>query len=266
MQVSAAIKQAVEAKITECLTKATQRYKCTFQRPTVSYDKSGTVAGTANYTTWHVQFNPVLLMENQAEFIAQTVPHEIAHLITDRVYPHAHRPTGGWFTGAKRSVHGTEWQSVMRVLGADPRRCHQYDVSSAQTKVKNKYHYTCKCNGDKANHFVGPKVHAKVQAGARYTCRNCRAAIVLVQAVGKLTYQQAREAVKTPVAPKPKATPVAAKPAVAGSKFEQCLAVYKSNAHLERSEIAALFVKQVGMTPAGANTYYYKCKALEQNG
>ena len=113
---NAAIKARVEAKVAECIATVERKYNVTFRKPVISYNVRGTTAGKAFYTRWIVDFNPVLLAENVEEFLEDTVPHEVAHLATELIYPHAHR--GGF--GTKRRPHGSEWKSIMRSLGADP--------------------------------------------------------------------------------------------------------------------------------------------------
>lgn len=47
---------------------------------------------------------------------------------------------------------------------------------------------------------------------------------------------------------------------VRGSKKELAMAIYNANKDEPKSHVVELFVKQLGMTPAGASTYYYNCK------
>lgn len=94
------IRNRVTTKIQHGIDLAKRRYNVDIRMPTVVYTKRGTTAGTANYRTWTINLNPVLLVENTDKFIERTVPHELAHLICDLVYPHAHRPG----RGVKRDV------------------------------------------------------------------------------------------------------------------------------------------------------------------
>lgn len=58
-------------------------------------------------------------------------------------------------------------------------------------------------------------------------------------------------------------TPVKRKPAnkgKAGSKKDRAIALYKENKEKSRKEIIELFVSQLGMTTAGASTYYSMAK------
>lgn len=257
MNVTNAVRERVAKKLKECVGIFEAHYGVKFKRfPTVSYDLKGTTAGTANYVSWHIRLNPVLLMENVEDFLTRTVPHEFAHLACDQLYPEAHRPNGAGFRmyGArqKREVHGPKWQSIMRVLGADPSRCHSYDVANVKGK-KASFTYQCtRCN----NTFsLGPQRHAKLQRNPRaYTCK-CRGELKLL--VNR--------------APAPAAKPAAKQPEVkmpaAGTKQDRALALFKQYQSLyNRTQMIYVFVNELDMTPAGASTYYYNCVKLYNAG
>lgn len=48
----------------------------------------------------------------------------------------------------------------------------------------------------------------------------------------------------------------------AGTKLEQAVAIFKANQKATRQELIAAFVKQLGMTPAGASTYANQVKKV----
>lgn len=261
MEVTAEMKAKVEAKLRECITIAERTYNTTIKFPTVRYDLRGTTAGWAHYSTWSVNFNAVLMVENFESFLENTVPHEIAHLITDQVYPEAHKrgaPTmtrNGVFRRGKRSPHGAEWQSVMRVLGCEPRRTHDYDTSNA--RIRERKSYTYKCNGCGAEMQLGPKRHAREQSSpGSYWHSSCG------RYTGKLTLVTSKLPAAT-VHAKP-AAPAAPK-AGTGSKLERCYNTYKAHPTLSRAQLIQHFI-QLGCTPAGAATYYVTCKKMYNEG
>ena len=47
-----------------------------------------------------------------------------------------------------------------------------------------------------------------------------------------------------------------------GAKKEMAESLFKENKNKSKQEIMDIFMEQVGMTPAGASTYYYNCKNL----
>lgn len=250
--ISAATKQRVETKINACIATIEKKYKVTFKKPAVHYNVRGTTAGKAWTKKWIVGFNAVLLNENTDDFIARTVPHEIAHLATELIYPHAHVRT----RGTKRSPHGSEWASIMVVLGADVKRCHSYDTTNAQVKRSVSYDYKCACCG--AAITLGPKRHAKMLKDPhQYTHTKCgRIHGKLIPATPKV---EAPKAIK-PVITVPK--PVKTHAPAVGTKMAQCYRLFENYPGYSRAEMINVFVQEVGMTPAGAATYYANCKKL----
>ena len=120
------------------------------------FSKSG-VAGKAWYSLHKVEFNEILALENPDTF-ETTIGHEIAHLVTNQLYPNA------------KQHHGPEFKHVMETLGYDPRTYHSYDVASVTTKrVKTRYEYVCNSCG-KDYQVAGP-THKKIQSIGGYKCK-----------------------------------------------------------------------------------------------
>ena len=249
--ITEAIKKRVDTKIDQCIATIEKKYNVKFKKPAVHYNVRGTTAGKAWYTKWIVGFNPVLLNENVDDFIARTVPHEIAHLATELVYPHAHR--AGF--GKKRSPHGMEWASIMTVLGADASRCHTYNVENARVRRVNTYSYMCGCCGHKFE--VGPKRHAKLQRGVAMwhpACGKGRGNLVpVVEATKPVQVIQPVKTVSKPVAPTVPA---------GETKLARCYRLFENYPGYTRAEMINVFVKECDMTVAGASTYYAKCKQM----
>jgi len=207
MQVTKEVRQRVESKIREGLDKAKAYYGHGFDMPKIQYTKRGTTAGTANHRTWTVNFNPILLMENQDDFIERTVPHELAHLIDYKVNPHNFESdvkwTGRGYRRTKRNIHGADFKFIMeRVLGADDAtRCHNYDVSRAAIKKSTSYEYRCTCGCGKIT-TLGAKRHQKEQAhpGTYWLRGHGKAKLELVNGS---TSTAMTAAAQTPVPPSP---------------------------------------------------------------
>lgn len=251
MQVTQDVKARVVAKLQEGIAIANKRYNLALQMPHIDYKLTGATAGKAYLRKWSVSFNAILLMENIDAFIARTVPHELAHLITDMVYPHVHTRS----FGTKSQPHGSHWQSVMRVLGvSDITRCHSYDVSNSKRQV-SRTSYVYACVGCNYKYTMGAKRHQRMQRDPNaYWCR-CRSAKGT-----KLVYMHANNPVKT-VSPTitvstPKQT------SGNGSKLDSCRAIYAANTGLTRQQMIQLFVAKAGCTPAGASTYYNTCRKI----
>jgi SprT protein len=156
---------AVEA-IKEGLAKATAHYKRAFPFPTLSFDLRGRTAGQAVHRQngiekFHIRLNAQLFKENQNEFITRTIPHELAHLISFRVY------------GSAGLGHKTLWKGVCRVLGMkDVTRCHRYKVTPAWTRRKlERFNFGCGCQV----HFLTKIRARRIQLGTRsYRCKACK--------------------------------------------------------------------------------------------
>lgn len=262
--ITTAIKQKVTDKLKACIAIANKRYGIDVKFPNVVYQKRGTTAGTANYRTWTIDLNPVLLVENLDDFIEDTVPHELAHLVTNMVYPHAHKRV----YGQKRSPHGSEWQSVMRVLGANPSRCHSYDTSNARTRTKASYDYKCNCCGQVIK--LGPKRHAQEQRQPGWYnhggCGRTAGKLTLVTDKAPVATTHTKPAQLPPMnlhnvpAPAPKKAPEA------GSKISKCYSMFKQYPGLSRKEMINHFVQLCDCTAAGASTYYATCKKMYDSG
>ncbi len=249
--ITEAIKKRVDTKIEQCIATIEKKYNVKFKKPAVHYNVNGTTAGKAFLKTWIVGFNPVLLSENVDTFLARTVPHEIAHLATELIYPHAHR--GGY--GKKRELHGPHWASIMTALGVtDIGRCHSYNVENARVKRTTTYSYKCKCCGHKFE--LGPKRHAKIQAGATYwhpACGKGRGQIVPDSVAALTTEIKTVKTVSKPVTPTVPA---------GETKLARCYRLFENYPGYTRAEMINVFVQECDMTVAGASTYYAKVKQM----
>lgn len=243
MQVPASVKQQVKAKIQQCIDIANERYDHNFTMPTIVYKKRGTTAGTANHRTYTIDLNPTLLMENLDAFMARTVPHEFAHLVDGIVNPHTRM-------GRKRSVHGPSWKRIMMMFGADPSRCHSYDVTNAKKSSRKTTKHVWVCGCGEATMELGAKRHAKQLARKPFYVRGHT-----IARCGEYKYMGIEGQEQMPVA---KAAD-AKKPGGSKSKLDQCRELYANNRHKSRTSIILLF-QAAGCTKAGAATYYAKIR------
>lgn len=249
--VDATLKAKVEAKVAQCIQVIETTYNVQFKKPAITFDVRGTTGGKAYTTKWIVAFNSVLLSENGDAFIQSTVPHEVAHLATELIYPHAHRR--GF--GQKRSPHGREWASIMRALGADANRCHTFDTTNARVKKTTSFAYKCPNCGQ--GFSLGPKRHKKQQNGGTYYHPACGAGI------GRLVLASA------PATPAPMIKPVVAVPTVSKpsvpqgeTKMAKCYRLFENYPGYSRAEMINVFVQECDCTPAGASSYYSTIKKM----
>lgn len=148
----------LRAKVLSCYLLAEQYYLKSFPRPELLINLRGFSAGVAELQKNRLRFNAVLLQENQAAFLAEVVPHEVAHLLAWQLYGRNIRP------------HGIEWQQIMQqVFQQTPYRTHSFDVKRA---AKVAYLYACACEGKQ--HALTLRRHNWIVGGRRYICLQCK--------------------------------------------------------------------------------------------
>lgn len=163
-----ALQQQCIDKLAECYEKATQIFpnNMFMSLPTIDFEARGQKAGCAYLFKNHISINPVFLVE-QADnnFIEDTIPHELAHLIAFNMYGH--------------KGHGKPWKSVMIKLGYEPERCHSYDTTNAKVRHTKKARFTCGCPGKVGTiGMIRAKRHLR---GERlFSCKTCREQIVII--------------------------------------------------------------------------------------
>ena len=90
-------------------------------KPRIKFDLKGTVGGQACYPNV-IRVNLPLLVNNEDDYLIQTIGHEYAHLLTNTI-------------SGEAKPHGIEWKRVMWSFDLEAKRCHNYD-----TDLKKQYH------------------------------------------------------------------------------------------------------------------------------
>ncbi|HYA39462.1 MAG TPA: SprT-like domain-containing protein [Candidatus Methylomirabilis sp.] len=145
------------AAVEACYRRAEIHFRRRFERPRLAFNLRGMAAAVAHTTGNAIRINRPLLERNIEDFLGNTVPHEVSHLLAHRL----HGPT--------IAPHGAQWAAIMReVFGLEPRRCHDYDVRPGMTAA---YRYHCSCPD---GHTLGTRRHRNALRGRRYYCRRCR--------------------------------------------------------------------------------------------
>jgi SprT protein len=152
----------VETKVLEVYELAQIKFGRTFELPQISFELGGKrTAGVANSYRNQIVINPKFLIEFPEQILSRTVGHEIAHLLTDTLYPRAKRH------------HGPEWKYVARSINIEDTRCHSMILS----EVKNKgFQYKCPCH----TYWLSSIKHRRAQYGTNYCCPTCKQKIVWV--------------------------------------------------------------------------------------
>lgn len=132
-----------------------------FELIPVVFDLTGRAAGMYRVSTQRrvIRYNPYLFAKYFDDNLTVTVPHEVAHYITDQVYGLSNiRP------------HGAEWKRLMQAFGADASRTCAYDLSGVPIRTYKRHRYRCGCT----THHLTARRHNKVRRGTtRYYCRQC---------------------------------------------------------------------------------------------
>jgi len=126
------LRQKVGMAVEESFVKAEKHYKKKFPRPEVRFDIRNTNGGEAWLHRNLIRLNLTFLVENEKDFLASTVPHEVAHLVAHHVYDS--KP----MNGKKVKPHGKEWAEVMGVLDLQPKTKHTYDLTSLDLHKKKR--------------------------------------------------------------------------------------------------------------------------------
>ena len=114
------MKERATRKVWMVLEELNEEYNAEFDFPRIEWVICGSTAGRAWLGQWRIQLNEQLCKENMEDFMNDTIPHEVAHLIAYKVFGD--------------DGHGDGWKSVMRALGLNPSRCHNYDTSKVDGK------------------------------------------------------------------------------------------------------------------------------------
>ncbi|MFZ0469353.1 MAG: SprT-like domain-containing protein [Thiogranum sp.] len=150
----------------DCLQRAERLFNLGHKPIPVRFDLSGRAAGMYRVARREavIRYNPYIFARYFEHGLQVTVPHEVAHYITDRLYGIAHvRP------------HGREWRAVMQALGAQPRASARFDLSGIPQRRHRRFGYACDCD----THQLSTCRHNRIVAGkARYYCRGCGAELV----------------------------------------------------------------------------------------
>jgi SprT protein len=149
----------VRARVIECMEIILGKERASeFDIPVSYRNDMGSVAGYAYTDDLRIEFNAQLFISNIDNFFFDTIPHEVAHILVEILYP------------LVKQDHGKEWRDIMHKLGiTKPKRNHRYDVSVSITTPR--YRYTCACTG--RQRMVTKIIHNKMIRGQKRFCHEC---------------------------------------------------------------------------------------------
>jgi SprT protein len=124
--------------------------------PSILVNQRGRIAGSAILQQNIIRLHPKLFEQNQAHFLSDVIPHELAHLVVYRYF-------------GRVKPHGQEWRQVMtQVLGVAPEVRHRLDITNIGIKT---FSYDCACG----SMLLTAVRHNRMSSGKqRYHCTKCR--------------------------------------------------------------------------------------------
>jgi len=133
----------------------------TFKPIDVSFDLSGRAAGMYKVVrgVGQIRFNPDHFEQYPEENWNETIPHEVAHYITDQVF-------------GMRNIrpHGKQWKALMLQFGVEPKRTFSYSLEGIPNRMHKRHPYRCICS----QFEITTRRHNTIQNGrADYLCKQC---------------------------------------------------------------------------------------------
>lgn len=170
LRVASEIQAAFEAKLREGIQKIQQVTGKPIQSPILLFRQCGRRAGICciRFRKCYIVLNYDLVIKAATydEMLNCTLPHELAHW-ADYVL------NDGW----KGEPHGPRWRQVMRMLGANPERCHDMDMTGVKVRKQQRFGYKCNCGHD---HRLSLTLHNRHQSGRYRICNRCQTRLVYV--------------------------------------------------------------------------------------
>lgn len=167
--ISSDLQEKVIDETNNLIDKAADYFQHSFDKIPVLFDLKGRAVGMYRIKAGQrvIRYNPYVFAKYFEENFKETIPHEVAHYITDMLY------------GFKKTrPHGNEWKSVMQVFGVNANRTANYDLTGLPVRQHKMYVYHCGCQ----NFELTSRRHNKILRGAgSYMCRDCGGKLLFVR-------------------------------------------------------------------------------------
>lgn len=168
------LQQQVIQQTRHFINTAADYYNRSFSEIPVIFDLTGRAAGMYRVRCGQrvIRYNPYIFAKYYDDNFTETVPHEVAHYVTDVLF------------GLKSiRPHGAEWKSVMQVFGVAANRTANYDLAGVPKRQHKLFNYSCGCR----TFELTSRRHNKVVRGTgQYQCLDCG---------GKLSFIKGKEKV-----------------------------------------------------------------------
>jgi SprT protein len=135
----------------------------------VKFDLLGRAAGMYKVMQGSriIRYNPHIFAKYFEDNLALTIPHEVAHYVTDIMYGYRRNSL---FRSRRIKPHGEEWQNVMSEFGVDATRTCDFNLEGIPQRTHKYFDYVCRCS----QHKLGSRRHNKVIKGENdYFCKRC---------------------------------------------------------------------------------------------
>ena len=107
-----------------------------------------------------IRYNPYIFSKYFDDNLNTTVPHEVAHYVSDILY------------GLKNiKPHGREWKEIMCAFGADASVTADYDLTGIPQKKLSSFTYQCDCGDRQLSSIRHNKIRKRQY---QYYCKICK--------------------------------------------------------------------------------------------
>ena len=143
------------------IRQAEELYRAKISPLPVMFNLRGRSSGMYRVKGRHreIRYNPWIFARHFDDCLANTVPHEVAHYVSDCLW------------GLRRiRPHGAEWKSVMVAFGVEPSVTSNLPLDGIPQRRVTRVEYRCGCG----SHQLGVRRHNRVLRGeSYYRCRRC---------------------------------------------------------------------------------------------
>ncbi len=167
--ISLALQERVIKKTHVLLISATEYFQHSFPSIPVLFDLTGKAAGMYRIKAGQrvIRYNPYVFSKYFDDNFKETIPHEVAHYVSDILY------------GLRKiKPHGNEWKSIMDMFGVVANRTANYDLTGLPVRHYQKFIYSCGCQ----DFELTRRRHNKILRGlGQYQCQDCGSKLLFVK-------------------------------------------------------------------------------------
>jgi len=158
---SEASRSEIKRSVVDYIKHSEAIYQREFEEIDITFDLTGRAAGMYKVSKGNkvIRFNQHHFAKFPEENYQETIPHEVAHYITDQVY-------------GLRNIrpHGKQWKALMHQFGVEPRRTFSYSLEGIPHRMHKRHSYRCSCS----EFELTTRRHNTIQKGkANYLCKQC---------------------------------------------------------------------------------------------